>query len=171
MGSTMGIDGVNRLHIRGPKEVLDVLEKIRFCLPIPDGSDWQYLLDEYFRKNAKIERGGEHYLYIRYDFRNQPPNDYLTYVLETYPQLWMKNEYDTEEGYCGIWTARTCNGKPSVQVVEWIEPCIEEMMGCEDFSQTLKEIPETGSSIEETLARIDEVLANTKPIKKRVLPV
>jgi hypothetical protein len=164
----MGIDGVNRLHIRGPKEVLDVLQKTQFCLPIPEDSQWKFLLDEYFRKNAKIERGGDHYLYIRYDFRNQAPTDYLTYVLEKYPQLWMKNEYDTEEGYCGIWVARMYNGIPSCQTVEWIEPCIEEMMGCEDFSVRGKE------DIANIVSAVDEILEEAlmvKPIKKRVLPV
>jgi hypothetical protein len=39
----------------------------------------------------------------------------------------MKNEYDSEEGQCGLWIAQIKNGEVQTQEHIWTELCMEEM--------------------------------------------
>ena len=168
----MGIDGVNRLHIRGPKEVLDVLQNCGLAVPFPDHMPWVYLVQNYFGpENVKMDRAEDKYLYATYAFRNKPCYEYLLHILKKYPQLWMKNEYYTEEGFCGMWIAHMWKGQPSIQSWEWTEPCLEELAFCEDYSRGLD-----GDTVipvapeQETLETAAPPVKKT-PIKKRVIPV
>jgi hypothetical protein len=171
----MGIDGTNRLHIRGPKEVLDVLQNCGLAVPFPDDKPWLYLVQNYFGPaNVKMHRTSERYLYMSYAFRNQPCYDYLLHILQKYPQVWMKNEYDTEEGFCGVWVAHMQRYMPSILMVDWTVPKIEEMMYCEDFSYGLNGDSPVDAHLEDADADADadiEEAPVAKPIKKRVIPV
>jgi hypothetical protein len=133
----MGLDGTNIIHIRGPKEDLDVLEACGLRLDDAVNKDgWSFLLQEYFGPgNCTLRHRSDTLLVMRYDFRNSVPEDYLEYILAKFPRLWIKNAYDTDAGYCGVWIARMSNGRPSVDRAEWMELSWEEMAGCEDFSQ------------------------------------
>jgi len=48
---------------------------------------------------------------------------------------WIKNEYSTEDGDCGIWIGRYQNGELEIQEVEWQELTMEEVCFVSDFSK------------------------------------
>jgi len=131
----MGIDGQNILHIRGPKEILDALEASGCILPSKD-STVTFLNDTYFGEKCHIHRHSDRYMTVAYDFRNSLFYEYLTTLLELYPQCWLKNEFITELGNAGVWIARIVNGKPQAEEYEWTELTIEELWYLDDFSKT-----------------------------------
>lgn len=124
----MGNDGEAILHIRGsPNELTEICNTCAAVNHTKDEpSHFQTLRDHYFA-NAKYNRCAPNYLTVRYPFRNQPCIDYLTALLTMYPSCWIKNEFDSEEGLCGIWIAQIIDGKMQTQENTWMELCMEEM--------------------------------------------
>lgn len=138
----MGLDGTNVLIIRGPDSMLVEMEANGCTFPIEEGHPeyFQTLQDEYFGDHIKVRRREERFLCVEYRFRNQVPTDYLIALLKHYPKVWIKNEYDSDGGYCGVWIAHMWHGQPSIQEHEWTEPCWEELAHCEDFSKDTAEV-------------------------------
>jgi hypothetical protein len=123
----MGNDGEAILHIRGSPDELTEISNTRAAVTTEDEPVYfQTLREDYFAK-AKYNRCAPNYLTIRYPFRNQPCIDYLTTLLTNYPSCWMKNEFDSEEGLCGVWIAQIKDGRIQSQEHTWMELCMEEM--------------------------------------------
>lgn len=142
----MGLDGRQTLEIRGPKESLDELEDSGIVV-LPEssylgqgtetGSDFHYIAKRFFGTDLiTVLSREEHYLVVSYEFRHLPVYEYLTHVLKAYPKCWMKNEFSTDGGPCGIWVASMCGPEPVIQEVQWGEPSIEEKCFETDFSRT-----------------------------------
>jgi len=131
----MGIDGRNKLCIRGEQEILDRLEASGFALETTDPK-LQEIAAIFFGKNIDILHRAPKYLVIGYNFRNQPVYQYLTALLKANPTCWIKNTYTTDIGNCGLWIGRMApNGAASIQELEWEELCEEEIAFETDFSR------------------------------------
>lgn len=138
MQPRMGIDGSQSLIIRGPKKDLDELESSGLLFEVQEGHpEWFPAVQEaYFGPNhVKIAHRSETMLVVRFEFRNQPMNEYFEVLMDRHPKCWMKNTFETETGWCGFWIARFRGDKLEVQTHEWEELCWEELGGCEDFSK------------------------------------
>ena len=130
----MGIDGTNCLEIHGSKEDLDMLQES--SLVIRGNEDITEIAERFFgSKQIHVLKRRSTYLAIGYEFRNYPVYEYLRALLEAYPKCWMKNEFNSDGGYCGLWIAHMAGNDISVQEVEWEEPCIEEKCLGSDFSR------------------------------------
>jgi len=128
----MGIDGRQTLHIRGPLAMIDEIEASGGVI---DGNEEIMLIaDRFFGKNAMIHRSARSIVF-NYEFRNEPINQYLEALLKRFPKCWMKNEYHTEDGNCGMWIGRFIGNEVKIQVLNWTELTIEEELMEEDFSQ------------------------------------
>jgi hypothetical protein len=133
----MGVDGTNHLQIRGPKASLDALEKTYLIIYDPtDNPHTTSIINNLLGpKNVEKRHRDTNYLVMSYPFRNKPIYEYLTQLLHKYPQCWFKNEYSTEDGYCGLWIANMNNNSPDIQTLTWEEPCIEACVMGTDFSK------------------------------------
>ncbi len=133
----MGIDGTNTLLIRGPAEVLQRLKESKLVFPLQDGHPeyFQTLQENYFGQHLTVAHEEKYWIVFKYAFRNQVPKDYLKCILQAYPQIWMKNEYESDAGFCGVWIAHIYQGEISEQEVEWTEPSYEECIYETDFSK------------------------------------
>lgn len=133
----MGIDGRQTLQIRGPESVIQKIQatSAKLC----EGSDEILYISERFFDEAKVTHRSEKYIVFSYEFRNVPIHHYLQALLEKYPQCWMKNEFSTDSGDCGMWIGRfrgpVSEDKPDIQEFSWMELCIEEEFHGEDFSR------------------------------------
>lgn len=123
----MGNDGRNYLTLRGSPDALDEIVERRAAVARKEDEPGYYetLRRNYFAE-GKYNRIRSNYLIISYDFRNEVCEDYLLDLLSQYPMLWMKNEYNSEEGWAGVWIARMRDGEVDVQAHEWKELCWEE---------------------------------------------
>lgn len=137
LSNRMGIDGTNTLTIRGPEDVLKRLEESSLLFEIEEGHpEWfQTLQDNYLGDHLSTVCQQGNLLVVKYPFRNEVPKEYLKTILEKNPQIWMKNEYDSDAGYCGVYILHYYEGQISEQYVEWTEPSWEELVHCTDFSQ------------------------------------
>jgi len=132
----MGIDGRNKLCIRGAQEILDRLEASGFALDTTDPELQEIAAVFFGPNNIGILHRGPRYLVIGYNFRNEPVYQYLTALLKANPTCWIKNTYTTDIGICGLWVGRCGpNGSPSIQELEWSELCEEEIEFETDFSR------------------------------------
>jgi hypothetical protein len=123
----MGNDGETILHIRGSPAELNTIQDTNAAVEIDnEPTHFKILRTDYFA-NATFGRRAPNYLTIRYPFRNQPCIDYLIELLKAYPSCWMKNEFDSEEGLCGIWIGQIKNNEVQTQEHTWTELCMEEM--------------------------------------------
>ena len=130
----MGIDGRQYLEIRGPKEKIDELENLEFKIK-GINKECDILADRFFGKeNIEIKLRDPKYIVISFEYRNDNINQYFVALLNKYPMCWIKNDYSTENGYCGIWIGRFIKGKPYIQEIEWEELTLEEQCMGEDFS-------------------------------------
>ena len=118
----MGNDGINTLHIRGAPNILFQIMNTSACIPVKDGEPdyFPMLREEYFAK-ARIRQHKPNYLTLTYNFRNEPCYDYLSELLQVYPACWMKNEFHSEEGLCGVWIGQMENNVPKIQEHSWRE--------------------------------------------------
>lgn len=133
----MGIDGRQYLEIRGPKEMLDRIEACGAALS--EGDEMTLMIAKrFFGPAAEKKHREARHLVLSYEFRNQDVYDYLERLLIAYPQCWMRNDYKTEDGTCGLWIARMRGGVPSVQKLAWQELTIEEIVHAEDFSEKIE---------------------------------
>ena len=129
----MGIDGRQTLQIRGPEAVIQKIQDT--CAMLTDGSeDILYISERFFGKNVKVTHRSERYIVFSYEFRNIPIHNYLQALLEKYPPCWMKNEFSTDSGHCGMWLGRFRSGVREIQELSWMELFIEEEHFGEDFS-------------------------------------
>ena len=133
----MGLDGRQRLEIRGPKESLDELEDSGIVLESGCGvEELDYIASRFFGNDlVSVVGRDDNCLVVSYEFRNRPVYQYLSHILRAYPKCWMKNEFNSDGGYCGLWIAHMAGNDISVQEVEWEEPCLEEKCLGSDFSR------------------------------------
>jgi hypothetical protein len=130
----MGVDGNNILVILGPSKTLDIIENGGIILTdeeVDNDSNLICLKENYFNDKSKIIReeprlkmNGKktsNSLKISFYFRNIPPDDYLKLLLNKYKDCWFKNEYNTEDGDCGMWIGEIWNGGEKIQTMEWME--------------------------------------------------
>ena len=127
----MGIDGMQRLEIRGPSHILDTLQETQLVL---EDDGLAAISARFFGKRLEFNHRSSNLLEVSYEFRNEPVYQYLTALLRTYPMCWIKNTYMGDDGSCGLWIGRTVRGQPSIQTLEWQELCAEELYQGEDFS-------------------------------------
>ena len=127
----MGIDGRQVLEIRGASQILDALEQSGIVF---EGGDSQIAARFFGPHNLHVIHRSPRHLVVSYEFRNLPVYEYLTQLLVAHPTVWIKNDYTTEEGYCGLWIGQMYNGSPSIQELEWTELAQEEQEYREDFS-------------------------------------
>lgn len=64
-----------------------------------------------------------------------PIYEYLEALLRKHPQCWIKNQFSTDQGICGVWIGRTVNGQPSIQEQAWTELAYDEIEYGVDFSK------------------------------------
>lgn len=132
----MGVDGEQTLQIRGPDLMLDAMETNGLLFDTED-QELLYIGKRFFGKDQiKIKHRSPKYLVVSYEYRNLPVYQYLSELLLTYPKCWMKNEFHTDQGICGVWIARMTNGQINAQEQAWTELCYEEILMGEDFSTT-----------------------------------
>ena len=132
----MGIDGRNKLWIRGAQPILDRLEATGFVLETADPELREIAATFFGPTQIDILHRAPRYLVIGYNFRNEPVYQYLTALLKANPTCWIKNTYTTDLGNCGLWIGRMApNGAPSIQDLEWGELCEEEIAFETDFSR------------------------------------
>ena len=133
----MGLDGRQRLEIRGPKESLDALEDSGLVLEGGCGvEELDYIASRFFGNDlVNVVGRDDNCLVVSYEFRNRPVYQYLSHILRAYPKCWMKNEFSSDGGYCGLWIASMVGENIAVQELEWEEPCIEEKCFGSDFSR------------------------------------
>jgi len=128
----MGIDGQQILEIRGPSEILDILEESHLVLNGPRTSE---IANRFFGQRIEVcNRTPKHFV-VSYEFRNEPVYEYLQELLQKYPMCWMKNTYMGDDGSCGLWIGRIVGGKPQIQTAIWQELCAEELYMGEDFQR------------------------------------
>jgi len=127
----MGLDGLQRLEIRGPSHILTMLEDCQLVLDRYYNPD---IPERFFGRRLEVCQRTPRHLIVSYEFRNEPIYEYLEDLLRAYPMCWMKNTYMADDGSCGLWIARMVNDKLSIQRFEWKELCAEEMYNGEDFS-------------------------------------
>ena len=128
----MGVDGDQTLQIRGPEDMLQEMEASGFVI---DGDDEiKHIATRFFGNQVTIKHRSPRFIVIRYEYRNIPVYQYLEALLKAYPKCWMKNEFSTDQGLCGVWIARMVHGKVSIQDHSWAEVHYEEIIHCEDFS-------------------------------------
>ena len=132
----MGIDGLNTLHIRGPTKSLDELETSYLVLnDKTDNIETARIVSNLLGpQNAEMCHRTPNYLVFTYPYRNEPIYSYLIEILSRHPQCWLKNEYQTDEGLCGLWIATMSREVPAIQELKWLEPSIEDRAHCKDFS-------------------------------------
>lgn len=132
----MGVDGEQTLQIRGPDSMLDAMETNGLLFDTDD-QELLYIGKRFFGKDQiKIKHRSPKYLVVAYEYRNLPVYQYLSALLLTYPKCWMKNEFHSDQGICGVWIARMTNGEINAQEQAWNELCYEEILMGEDFSIT-----------------------------------
>ena len=128
----MGIDGRQTLQIRGPEPLI---KEIEACGATLDGNEEiLYTAGRFFGKAAEVTHRSERYIVFSYEYRNYPITQYLEELLVKYPQCWIKNEYHTETGHCGMWIGRFRGDEPEIQEFSWTELMDEELILGEDFS-------------------------------------
>ena len=129
----MGIDGRQRLQIRGPEPIIKQIEACGAALH-EGNEEILHIASRFFGKDIEISHRSERYIVFSYDYRNFPIHQYLEDLLVKYPQCWIKNEYNTETGHCGMWIGRFRGDEPDIQELFWTELIIEEQLMGEDFS-------------------------------------
>ena len=129
--SPMGVDGTQVLQVRGPASVLDAMED---CHLIIQGDENINLIANRFFVQADLSRKDPKFLVVTYEYRNMPVYEYLEALLREFPQCWMKNEFSTDQGICGVWIGRMIDGEPALQEQAWMELGYDEIEG-EDFSE------------------------------------
>jgi hypothetical protein len=134
----MGIDGGQTLEIRGPEAIIKQIEECGAALN-EGNEEILYIATRFFGKAANVKHRSERYIVFSYEFRNYPINEYLVELLAAYPQCWMKNEFRTEIGHCGMWIGRFRGEEPDIQELSWRELDNDEYFMVEDF-QTGKQI-------------------------------
>ena len=127
----MGLDGLQRLEIRGPSHILTMLED---CQLVLDECSDHNIPQRFFGRRLEVCQRTPRHLIVSYEFRNEPVYQYLEELLRAYPMCWMKNTYMADDGSCGLWIARMVNGAPRTQAFEWKELCAEEIYNGADFS-------------------------------------
>ena len=134
----MGIDGTNTLTIRGPEAVINKLEETSLLFDVEEGKHpkwFQMFQDNYLGDNLSTACHHKYFIVFKFPFRNQVPKEYFRVLLEKYPQIWLKNEFDSDAGYAGVYIAHYYQGQISEQEVEWTEPSWEECCNETDFSK------------------------------------
>ena len=129
----MGIDGRQTLQIRGPEAIIAEIEACGSALQ-EGNEEILYIAFLFFGKAANITYRTNQHIIFSYDYRNFPNNTYLEELLVNYPQCWIKNEYTTETGQCGMWIGRFRGEEPDIQEFSWTELMEEELMS-DDFSK------------------------------------
>lgn len=127
----MGIDGRQTLQIRGPEPII---KEIEACGAAIEGNQEILHIAERFFGNAEVTHRSERYIVFSYEYRNYPITEYLEELLVKYPQCWIKNEFHTETGHCGMWIGRFRGDEPDIQEFSWTELMDEELLMGEDFS-------------------------------------
>lgn len=130
----MGIDGGQTLEIRGPEAIIKQIEECGAALG-EGNEEILYIAARFFGKATKVKHRSERCIIFSYDFRNFPINEYLEELLIAYPQCWIKNEFRTEIGHCGMWIGRFRGEEPDIQELSWRELNDEEHFMGEDFSK------------------------------------
>jgi len=131
----MGIDGRQSVSIRGPEEILEELEN-NYLILQDTTEECKLIADHFFGKeHIEVRHRSERYLVCTFHYRNRPIFQYFKEMLTKYPMCWIKNEYSTEDGDCGIWIGRYQNGELEIQEVEWQELTMEEVSFVSDFSK------------------------------------
>ena len=138
----MGVDGTNLLVILGPSATLDIIQNGGIVLSddeVNNDKNLIYLKKNYFGKYCKIERGPKVSTYgrepksnrlkITFNYRNKEPDEYLNLLIKKYKDCWIKNEYFTEIGTCGMWIGEYIDDKLKIQTLEWYESPGDDMSG------------------------------------------
>jgi len=137
----MGIDGNQYVYVRGPKECLDEMEARGLRMDDPENPESDYVgTHQYFfgKENVKVLSRKPNYLVCKLAFRNDTIFEQMELLLNKYTKCWFKNEFETEDGDCGVWVGRYHNGKPYIQVREWTELMEEEIAHETDFSRVIE---------------------------------
>jgi hypothetical protein len=130
----MGIDGRQTLQIRGPEAIIKEIEECGATLQ-EGNEEILYIASRFFGKAAKVTHRSDRYIVFSYEYRNYPIHQYFEELLVKYPQCWIKNQYTTDTGHCGMWIGRFRGEEPDIQELQWTELFIEEEFYGEDFSK------------------------------------
>jgi hypothetical protein len=129
----MGIDGWQKLQIRGHEKIIAEIEACGAALD-EGNEEILHIAKRFFGTAAKVTHRSNKYIVFSYEFRNFPINEYLEELLVKYPTCWIKNQYSTDDGQCGMWIGRFRGEEPDIQQFTWTELTdLEEFHG-EDFS-------------------------------------
>jgi len=165
----MGIDGRQYLEIRGPKAVLDTIENTGAAL-VEGNENIRIISNRFFGpENVEIRHRSDRYLVLSYEFRNRDVYEYLLQLLMTYPKCWIKNDYKTEDGDCGLWTARMRDGAPVIQELTWVELSVEEILHVEDFSESQGAFVADEADEADEVEEADEEVVAVGAVPKRAI--
>lgn len=78
------------------------------------------------RFDYKLEDEGQAALILNFTTAWGPPYKIFVYLLEKYPDLWLKCDWSEEGGMAGLFIGRTKEGKVEVQKMKWPDWCMEE---------------------------------------------
>jgi hypothetical protein len=127
----------NSLTITGKPETIQNLVDIEFDFeklhPVPEEKkeDWYEWNCEHWgtkwnRYDYTLHNQGEGGFEISFTTAWGPPYPLLEFLLEKFPDLWIKCQWDEEGGEAGIWIGFVKDGKANIQSMEWQEMSIEE---------------------------------------------
>jgi hypothetical protein len=78
-------------------------------------------------EHVRIIARGKHGIKVDMYTKWQPDFEWLTGLLDKYPNCWVKNQWDEEGGMAGVWVGFVDqSGKKQVQEMCWRDLCIEE---------------------------------------------
>ena len=131
------MEGKQSVEIRGPKDSIDELERCGLRLDDPENPQMEYLGtgQEFFDHiNVHMAYREDSYIIFSLPFEHRPIHCQMEMLLNKYRKCWMKNEYSTDIGLCGIWIGRFQNGIMEIQTHEWQELSTREIKNVTDFS-------------------------------------
>ena len=118
------------------KKFLDLNFDFEQLLPRPPGiEDWyNWNTDNYGTKwnrwDYEVDVSGRAGMVVQFTTAWTPPCAFLRTLVETYPETWIKCEWDEEGGMAGVWVGRKEHGYVDVKQLEWEDMCMEKEMFC-----------------------------------------
>lgn len=93
-------------------------------------NEFQHIENNKYVYNETVEmykKGGRGVILSLWSPGN-PPYDFLEQILTNYPSCWIKNEWNEEGGFAGVWIGFVkSNGEKQIECLQWNDLSIEDM--------------------------------------------
>lgn len=101
-----------------PEELNDI---IRNEFQHESNADNEYVYNE----TVKVQQRGSRGIRLRLWTAWSPEFEWLEGLLDKYPFIWIKNEWEEEGGMAGVWIGKLFEGEKDIKHLEWLDLCIE----------------------------------------------